>query len=96
VMCILKAGPSVGPNPVTGKGIPVIRDPSYSEGQKECPPRVCYSPEIDASKFTLHILSVASGGFQRLQFIMLIQIMIQHYLAVIVLTIQHRFCMTGW
>jgi hypothetical protein len=21
-MCILKAGPSVGPNPVTGKGIP--------------------------------------------------------------------------
>jgi hypothetical protein len=38
--------------------------PSYSEGQQECPPRVRYSPEIDASKFTLHILSDTSGGFQ--------------------------------
>jgi hypothetical protein len=25
-MCILKAGPSVGPNPVTGKGIRVIKE----------------------------------------------------------------------
>jgi len=42
----------------------VIRDPSYSEGQLECPPRVWYSPQIDTSKFTLHILSDTSGGSQ--------------------------------
>ena len=41
----------------------VVGAPSYSEGQQECPPRVWYSPEIDASKFTLHILSDTPGGF---------------------------------
>ena len=55
--------------PVTS--VPVIRDPSYSEGQPECPPRVRYSPEIDASKFTLHILSDTPGVFQRLKYILL-------------------------
>ena len=50
---------------------PVIRDPSYSEGRPECPPRAWYSPEIDASKFTLHILSDTPGVFQRLKYIFL-------------------------
>jgi len=45
--------------------------PSYSEGRQECPPRVWYSPEIDASKFTLHILSDTPGGFQWLKYILL-------------------------
>jgi len=49
----------------------VIRDPSYSEGRLECSPRVWYSPEIDASKFTLHILSDTPGGFPRLKYIFL-------------------------
>jgi len=44
---------------------------SYSEGRQECPPRVRYSPEIDASKFTLHILSHTAGGFQWLIYILL-------------------------
>jgi hypothetical protein len=43
--------------------VPVIRDPSDSEGRQECPPWVWYSSEIDASKFTLHILSDTPGGF---------------------------------
>jgi hypothetical protein len=30
VMCILKAGPSVGPNPVTGKGIPSVPQPTFA------------------------------------------------------------------
>jgi hypothetical protein len=38
--------------------------PMYSEGQQECPPRVWYSSEIDASEFTLHILSDTPTGFQ--------------------------------
>jgi len=45
--------------------------PSYSEGRQECPPRVWYSPEIDASKFTLHILSDTPGGLQWLKYILL-------------------------
>jgi len=45
--------------------------PSYSEGRQECPPRVWCSPEIDASKFTLHILSGTPGGFQWLTYILL-------------------------
>ena len=28
------------PKPVTITPVPVIRDPSYSEGRQECPPRV--------------------------------------------------------
>jgi hypothetical protein len=38
--------------------------PSYVEGEQEYPARIRYSPEIDASKFTLHILSDTPGGFQ--------------------------------
>jgi len=54
--------------------VTVIRDPSYSEGRPECPPRVTYSPVIDASKFTLHILSDTPGGFQKLRYILLMLI----------------------
>jgi len=39
-----------------GAPVPVIRDPSYSNGRPECPPRVWFSAEIDASKFTLRLL----------------------------------------
>jgi len=49
----------------------VVGGPRYSEGCQESPPRVWYSPEIDASKFTLHILSDTSGGFQWLKYILL-------------------------
>jgi len=52
-----------------GTSVPVIRDPSYSEGQPECPPSVRYSSEIDSSKFTLHFLSHTPGGFQWLKYI---------------------------
>jgi len=45
---------------------------SSSEVRQEYPPRVWYSPEIDASKFTLHILQDISGGFQRLKYILMI------------------------
>jgi len=45
--------------------------PSHSEGQQQSPPRVWYSPEIDASQFTLHILSDTPGGFQWLKYILL-------------------------
>jgi len=54
-----------------GTPVPVLRDPRYSEGRQECPARVWYSPEIDASKFTLHILSDTPGVFQRLEYIVL-------------------------
>jgi len=47
--------------------VPFIRDPIYSEGWPACPLTVLYSPEIDASKFTLHILSDTPGVFQRLK-----------------------------
>ena len=56
-----------------GTPVPVIRDRSYSEGWQEFPPRVWYSPEIDASKFTLNILSDTSGGFQWLKYILLME-----------------------
>jgi len=52
----------------------VIRDPRYSEGLLEYPPRVWYSPAIDASKFTFHILSDTPGVFQRLKYILLMQL----------------------
>ena len=55
-----------------GNPVPVIRDPSYSKGQPECPRTVWPCPEIDSSKFTLHILSVTPGGFQWLKYILLI------------------------
>jgi len=54
-----------------GTSVPVIRGASYSEGRQECPPRVWDSPEIDASKFALHILSDTPGGFQWLKYILL-------------------------
>ena len=50
---------------------PVIRDPSYSEARQECPLRVGYSPEIDTSQFTLHILSDTPGGFHCPKYILL-------------------------
>jgi len=43
---------------------------SYSEGRQDCPPMVWYSLEIDASKFTLHILSDTPAGFQWLRYIL--------------------------
>jgi hypothetical protein len=45
--------------------VPVIRDPSYSEGRSECPPLVWRSPAIVTFMFTLHILSDTPGGIQR-------------------------------
>jgi len=54
-----------------GTPVPVIRDSSYSEGRPECPPRVWYSSNIDASKFTLHIYSDTAWGFQWLKYILL-------------------------
>jgi hypothetical protein len=52
------------PSHVAGTPRLVVGAPSYSEGRQECPPNVSYSPEIDASKFTLHILSDTPGGFR--------------------------------
>jgi len=49
----------------------VVGTPSYSEGRQECPPSVWYSPEIYASKFTLHILSDTPAGFQWLKWVLL-------------------------
>jgi hypothetical protein len=49
-------------NSTNGAPIPVVRDPSYSDGQPECPPKVRFSPEIDALKFTLRLLSDTPGG----------------------------------
>jgi len=49
----------------------VVSAPRYSEARQECPPRLWYSPEIDASKFTLQILSDTPGGFQWLKYILL-------------------------
>ena len=51
--------------------VSVISDPSYSEGLPEYSPRVWYAPEIDDSKFPLHILSDIPGAFQRLKYISL-------------------------
>jgi len=51
--------------------VPFIRDPSYSEGRQECPPRVWFSPEIDSSNFTLRLLSHTPGGSQWLKYILL-------------------------
>jgi len=59
------------PRLVVGAPRLVAGAPSYSEGRQECPPRVWYSPAIDASKFTLHILSDTPGGFQWLKYILL-------------------------
>ena len=61
------------PRCVAGAPRLVVGAPNYSAGQQECPPRVWYSPEIDTSKFTLHILSDTPGGFQYLKYILLMQ-----------------------
>jgi hypothetical protein len=49
---------------------PVIIDPSHSHDRPECPCRVEYSPEIDASMFALPIVSVTPGRFQWLNSIL--------------------------
>jgi len=54
-----------------GAPILVIRDPTYSECRPECPLWVWFSPEIDASKFTLRLLSDTPGGSQWLKYILL-------------------------
>jgi len=59
-------------NCANGVLIPVIRDPSYSDGRLESPSRVWFSSEIDASKFTLHLLSDTTGSSQWLKYILLI------------------------
>jgi len=59
------------PKVVVGAPRVVVGAPSYSEGRQECPPRVWYSAEIDASMFTLHILSDTPWGFQCLKYIVL-------------------------
>jgi len=58
-----------------GTSVAVIREPSNSEGRPECPPRVWYSPEIDASQFTLHILSDTPGVIQWLKYILLMSML---------------------
>ena len=59
-----------------GAPIPVIRDSSYSEGRLQCPPRVWFSPQIDASKITLRLLSHTPGGSQWLKYILLMLTMV--------------------
>jgi len=53
-----------------GTPVPVLRGSSFSQGRQEYSSRVWYSPEIDPSKFTLHILSDPHGVIQRLKFIL--------------------------
>jgi hypothetical protein len=57
-----------------GTPLNIIRYPSYSQGRPECPPRVWYSPESDASNFTIHILSDTPRGFQWLKYILLMRL----------------------
>jgi len=54
-----------------GSPVPVWRDPSYSKRRPECPPRVCFTPDMDASMFTLHILSDTAGGYHPLKYLLL-------------------------
>jgi len=68
---------------VTSQTVPaapriVVSPLSYSAGRQDCPPRVWYSPEIDASKFTLPILPDTPGGFQWLKYILLMELTIQN------------------
>jgi len=60
-----------------GAPVPVIGDPSSSNGRPECPPRVWFSPEIDISKFTLRLLSDTPGGSQSPKYISLMEV--HHY-----------------
>jgi len=66
------------PNHSHGTPVTVISDPSYSKGRLEFPPRVWYSPEIDALQFTLHVLSDTPGGSQWRKYILLIKPYIHH------------------
>jgi len=52
-----------------GTPVPIIRGICYSEGPPECPPRVWYCPELNASMFTLHILPHIPGGSQWVRYI---------------------------
>jgi len=54
-----------------GTAQPVIRDLSYSEGRPVYPSMVWFSPQIDTSKFTLHILADTPGDFQWVKYILL-------------------------
>jgi hypothetical protein len=69
-------------------GIPrlLIGTPSYSEGQQICPPKVSYSSAINASQFTLHILSDTPGGFQWLKYIFLMYYLEANYQIIIYTT----------
>jgi len=58
----------------------VVGASSCSDGRQECPPRVWYAPEIDASKITLHIISATPGGFQWLKYMLLMQCYATHCL----------------
>jgi len=71
---VLSAAPPTAPRLVVVAPRLVSGTPTHSEGQQECPPRVQYTPEIDASKFTLHILSDTPEGFQWLKYILLMQL----------------------
>jgi hypothetical protein len=71
---VLPGAPSVvvsAPRVVVSATRDIVDAPSYSERRQECPCRVLYSPEIDASKFTLHILSDTPGGSQQPNYILL-------------------------
>jgi len=59
------------PRLLVGTPRPVASAPRYSDSRQECPPRVWYSPEIYASKFTLHIFSDTPGAFHWLKYILL-------------------------
>jgi hypothetical protein len=63
---------------LTGAPRLVVGAPSYSEGRQECPPRVWDSAEIDASGFTLHILSNTPWGFQWVKYILLMSTLTQN------------------
>ena len=62
---------------VVGASRLVASAPSDSDRRQEWPPTVWCSPEIDASKFSLHILSETPGGFQWLKYILLMEVSIE-------------------
>jgi hypothetical protein len=47
VMCILKAGPSMGPNPVTGKGIVQEKFALVPNGQEFSAPKIVIQSQAD-------------------------------------------------
>jgi len=80
------------PIPITP--VAVIRDPRYSEGRPEYPPRVWYSPEFDASKFTLHILTDTPGVFEWLEYILLRSMLVMLVISLLFLLLLLQG--TGW